>query len=238
METFDRLQWGHEQQAQSGDDDDIASLTLDKPTKTDAQRQAENEARQRRGDRQDWRQHLRPLPKGYYFPPERSLTKVQKIARSKSIKRAIAKREERRATGGIPHDGGQAFRQARHAELVEREQQRTAERDAVTVYGPYDLVGGDTRAWEAALQQALEWFVETFSGEPEHPSDRHWREYLEGHKRFISDVRFGYGGVDWDWTYEVPDRDDPQHHGKRNWSSPHLPPSVERAALAARAAAL
>lgn len=95
MSKFDRPLWDHERDDQQHDELRGEAVPIKKRAKTDAQRQAESEARQRRGDRQDWTRYLRPLPKGFRLVPEATLSKQQKTARTLSIKAALAKREKR-----------------------------------------------------------------------------------------------------------------------------------------------
>lgn len=239
MTIFDRPLWDHERQELPDDERTLCQpMTLgNKSKKTDQQRQAENEARQRRGGRQDWREHLKPLPRGYRLAPEETLTKAQKTVRTNSIKAAIAKRVKLQASGGTQLAGYQRpERRVRYAQIVEQERKRKAEGER-RLWDPYDLVSSDTRSWEVELRRAVDWFVAAFSGEPEHPEERHWREHREGHK-VLAEAYFGNDPEDgWDWTYEVPERGDPDFHRARDWCSPHLPPRFIEVVMETRAIA-
>jgi hypothetical protein len=222
---FDKPLWDHERQDDEDPQHDILGLLSEPPKaagktghqRTAQERAADNEARQRRGDRQDWRVHIKPpLGSPYRLADEWTLTKRQKEARTLSIKKAIAKREKREPMKVPAYQRGE--RRVVYAKLVEQEQRRRAKIEALTVYGPYDIMSGpQTRAWEVELQRAVDWFMDTFGG-PEHPEERRWREWREGFKPFYDAGLSGIPG----WEWEVPEREDPDFYQRHAWSSPRI----------------
>lgn len=229
---FDAALFDHERQ-QTDDDDNPAMDGAIQPAsprrKTAEEKAAENLDRQRRGDRQDWRDHIRPAPgSGYRLAEEWTLSKRQKMARTRAIQAAITRRQGRQPVAVPPYHRGE--RRIVRAELVEAAK-RQKEREAVFIYGPYDLSACETRTWEVELRKAINWFVDAFGG-PERPDEKYWRERQET-GRALNDAGFGNDPTDgWDWSYEAPHRDemDPAaFHAARRWCSPSLPPSTVKA---------
>lgn len=153
---FDRAGWVHARQSE-----EESEGTLDLPAKTtkreltEARRKSNNQDRQTRGNRQDWRQYMRPLPKGYRLVPEETLTKQQKAARSKSIKAALEKREKRIPQIDTRREGG--------SRRDWREEQRR-EQMRLLVYFPDETHSG-AYPWEPELRRLEEWFMLTIGGD-------------------------------------------------------------------------
>lgn len=174
---------------------------------------------------EDLRSRLKPIPKGYRLADERSLTRYRKSCRTWSLRAALEKRESRHPVNLPSYQRPE--RRTSLAKIVGQHRRRKAASEALTVFGPYDLIPSwETRAWETELQKAVDWFMDTFGG-PEHPEERKWREDREGWKP-LQDAHFGNDPADsWDWTFTVPERDgmDPaDFYRAREWSSPYLPP--------------
>ncbi|SIT54521.1 hypothetical protein BQ8794_170014 [Mesorhizobium prunaredense] len=220
MTTFDAALWRHERQTPDEELPGEAPPIKEGATKTAEERQAENEARQRRGEREDWRRHLKPLPGGYRLAPEASLSKFQKTTRTNSIKAAIVKRGKRQPVKVPAYQKGE--RRAVYADLV-----KPTDDGRINGCDPYAPSPWLTRAWELELQRALVWFLNTIGG-PERPEEKLWRERDEGYKPFL-DAHYGNDPADgWDWEYEVPERGDLDFYRMRDWSSPTLPPRFMR----------
>ncbi|RWO17736.1 MAG: hypothetical protein EOS08_27205 [Mesorhizobium sp.] len=230
--NFDRPLFDHERQTEDPQQD-TTGLILGASGKT------AKIAKEKVVEQTDWRRYLRldangkplPLPKGYRLVPQETLSKSQKAARTHSIKKTLAKRSKREPVKVPVYQKGE--RRAVYANLVKRtDDSRTNGCD------PYALLSGSqTRAWEVELQKALDWFVDAFAGEPEHPEEKRWREWDGGFKPF-HDAHFGNDPEDgWDWQYEVPERGDLGFREMSNWSSPTMPPRYAEAFLAAKLAA-
>lgn len=175
---YDPVVWLHEYQSsdvttpdQPSYEDDAPLLSRERET-----RKKKSLDRRTQGDRQDWRFHLLPLPKGYRLAPEDTLTRPQKASRTRSIQKAEERRKDRRC---VTSDGRKVFRdpvtEARHYgveldpaqvapwvdERVVRQHYYPDERRA----GPYPH--------EEELDRLCDWFMLTFVGAAERSSVEH-----------------------------------------------------------------
>ncbi len=169
---YDPVVWLHEYQSPEVQTPDQPSYEDDAPLLSREQETRKKKSLDRRtqGDRQDWRFHLLPLPKGYRLAPEDTLTRPQKANRTRSIQKAEERRKSRRY---VTRKGRSVFRdpvtEARHYgveldpakvvpwidESVNREHYYPDEHRA----GPYPH--------EEELDRLCDWFELTFTGDAE-----------------------------------------------------------------------
>lgn len=150
---FDSARWLHE--SQTVDEPEEARNLTPRRELTKARRKSNNEDRQTRGDRQDWRQHLKPLPSAYRLAPEETLTRQQKASRTLSIKAALSKRK-----GRVPQIDTRREPTSRKDWREEQRREQMQHR----VYFPDEEHYG-AYPWEPELRRLEEWFLPTFGGD-------------------------------------------------------------------------